>query len=87
MFIIIKHAIISDAKPKRRHGAAYLTHTKTVFFLAKIYDSAINKKCLFYINRKIIFSFHHSHYFLLIWFSLSGEFTLEAEWGFTIRTA
>ena len=41
----------SDAKPKRRHGAAYLTYTKTVFFLAKIYDSATNKKGLFYINR------------------------------------
>ena len=41
----------SDAKPKRRHGAAYLTHTKTVFFLAKIYDNATNKKGLFYINR------------------------------------
>ena len=41
----------SDAKPKRRHGAAYLTHTKTVFFLAKIYDSATNEKGLFYINR------------------------------------
>ena len=44
-------SIGSDAKPKRRHGAAYLTHTKTVFFLAKIYDSATKKKCLFYINR------------------------------------
>ena len=42
---------ISDAKPKRRHGAAYLTHTKTAFFLANIYDSATNKKGLFYINR------------------------------------
>ena len=79
--------ISSDAKPRRRHGAPYLTHTKTVFFLAKMYDSATNKKGLFYINRKICFSFHNSHCFLLIWFSLSGEFTLEAEWVFTIRTA
>ena len=77
----------SDAKPKRRHCAPYLTHTKTVFLLAKIYDSATNKTVLFYINRYIIVSFHHSHYFLLIWFSLSREFTLEVEWGFTIRTA
>ena len=41
----------SDAKQKRRHAAAYLTHTKTVFFLANIYDNATNKKGLFYINR------------------------------------
>ena len=46
-----KGALNSDAKPKRRHGTPYLTYTKTVFFLAKIYDSATNKKGLFYVNR------------------------------------
>ena len=60
---------------------------KLSFFLLKYTTVQLTRKVYFISIDRYFFSFHHSHYFLLIWFSLSGEFTLEVEWGFTIRTA